>query len=156
MCTKHISMYVFIQMDEHIQFNSTYLHPQFGRAYRHTHTHAMLTSVCLLQMCHPTFKVMVHAICNHLSWMIHSSLKMNDFVMSSNSLFSPPPCLFWIQLEALSSNLAFLHRNDMKLLVVHGASLPDSTNMSDQELQVTVETVKITINFQHQDEIFTF
>lgn len=54
-------------------------------------------------------------------------------------------------LEALSSNLAFLHRNDMKLLVVHGASLPDGTNMSDQELQasrsrVTTDTMTM-VNF---------
>ncbi|XP_063953050.1 N-acetylglutamate synthase, mitochondrial-like [Lytechinus pictus] len=54
-------------------------------------------------------------------------------------------------LEALSSNLAFLHRNDMKLLVVHGASLPDGTNLSDQELQasrsrVTTDTMTM-VNF---------
>ncbi|XP_072181173.1 N-acetylglutamate synthase, mitochondrial-like [Diadema setosum] len=45
-------------------------------------------------------------------------------------------------LEALSSNLAFLHRNDMKLLVVHGASLPESSNMSDQELQASRSRVR--------------
>ncbi|XP_022102624.1 N-acetylglutamate synthase, mitochondrial-like isoform X3 [Acanthaster planci] len=55
------------------------------------------------------------------------------------------------QLKALSSNLAFLHRNDMKLLVVHGANLPDDKYLSDQELQnsrhqVTTETM-IMVNF---------
>ncbi|XP_038048735.1 N-acetylglutamate synthase, mitochondrial-like [Patiria miniata] len=55
------------------------------------------------------------------------------------------------QLKALSSTLAFLHRNDMKLLVVHGANLPDDKYLSDQELQnsrhqVTTETM-VMVNF---------
>ncbi|XP_072031284.1 N-acetylglutamate synthase, mitochondrial-like [Amphiura filiformis] len=54
-------------------------------------------------------------------------------------------------LEALSSNLAFLHRNDMKLLVIHGSQLPDNVTYTNEELQanrqqVTTETM-VMVNF---------
>ncbi|XP_033629478.1 N-acetylglutamate synthase, mitochondrial-like [Asterias rubens] len=80
--------------------------------------------------------------------LISGSLQTNPFavVQVDQEIFQHSE-----QLKALSSNLAFLHRNDMKLLVVHGANLLDNKHMSDQQLQnsrhkVTTETM-VMVNF---------
>lgn len=74
-----------------------------------------------------------------------SSIPSKPFavVLVDQKIFQKPDML-----EALSSNLAFLHRNDMKILVVHGAEIPPDGQLSDQELQairrqVTTETMKM-------------
>lgn len=72
-----------------------------------------------------------------------SSIPSKPFavVLVDQNIFHNPDML-----EALSSNLAFLHRNDMKILVVHGAEIPPNAMLSDKELQetrrrVTTETM---------------